>query len=157
MFPKEHLHLIVRDEDLVPAARALADVAETASQRLESFEAAAIYAMAACLAPNWFSTRANEARVIREPETAYEAVLGAVASHAAAFRNAVGREMYPLYRLRDALFASRLSSKAAWLSYLIRAVMTALEEAWDGETPPQEEPLPMPELPVPEGWQQVEA
>ena len=158
MFPKEHLHLIVRDEGLVPAARALADVAEVASQRLQSFEAAALFGMAACLAPHWFSTRADEARVIREPENAYEAVLGAVADHAAAFRNAVGREMYPLYHLRDALFASRLSSQALWLARLVRAVMTALEEAWGGETPPRDDdPLPEPEVPAPEGWQQVQA
>ena len=157
MFPKEHLHLIVRDEDLVPAAHALYDVAEATSQRLESFEASAIYAMAACLAPAWFETRANEARVSRDPGTAYEAVLKAVADHATAFCNAVGREMYPLYHLRDALFASRLSSQALWLARLVRAVMTALEEAWGGETPPRDEPLPMPELPVPEGWQQVQA
>ena len=157
MFPKEHLHLIVRDEGLVPAARALADVAEATSQRLQSFEAAALFGMAACLSPAWFATRADEARVIREPETAYEAVLGAVADHAAAFRNALGREMYPLHRLRDALFASRFSCQAVWLSYLIRAVMVAIEEAWGGETPPRDEPLPEPEVLPPEGWQQVQA
>ena len=155
MFPKEHLHLIVRDEDFVPAASVLASVADANNDRVE---AAAIYSMAACLSPFRYGQRADEvAAVFYNPENGYEAVLGAVANHAAAFRSAIGKEMFPLYHLRTALEVSRFSSKATWLSYLIRAVMTALEEAWGGETPPQDEPLPEPEVPAPEGWQQVEA
>ena len=149
MFPKEHLHLIVRDEGLVPAARALASASEASDY---VFDAAAIAAAAAILDPVAYGDKVRKLYwELPEPNGSYEATLSAFVWNTKAYIDTIDSEEDASRFLDAAQKVCEFSRRARWLRALVREVRAAPQRAADPG------PLPMPEVLPPEGWQQVQA
>ena len=148
MFPKEHLYLIVRDENIRRAADALASNSEASDY---VFDAAAMAAAAAILDPVAYGDRTRKLYwELPEPNGSYEATLSAFVWNVKAYIDTIDSEEDATRFLNAAQKVCEFSRRAHWLRALVREVRAVPQRAADHE------PLPMPELPVPEGWQQVQ-
>jgi hypothetical protein len=140
MFPKEHLYLLLRDEDSYHAELALWEQAFTAGSPAET---AVLIGMAACFSPKVLLEEAEAwlAEKPAWPATAYASICWRIAEiYASAAREILNRSGHPIDYLDWAEKIACYSAQSAWLRDLAREVRKALVRKWEKEVPPLPKP-----------------